>query len=261
MQHQPSPVGGADPGAGDRLGGRPSGGDAAGLAGDGGDRHGKRAAVPQRGQPPFCDGIDGDERAVGGEHDQADAPLGADRATASRRVARRRPSARVSATAATSAVSLSAKSGRWRPRRRVSAPHVVRSLTSAARSSSPSPCGRRSSRWRRLRSRSPPVVALRPAACCSARASVTNALTSVPDSSISAIRAIATAGSPFSTTSPVGMCVAGSIVSTQTPSKGTALTSARDAWSANSRTPRPWFTSRRWSRRTRSGAATAIARV
>ena len=36
------------------------------------------------------------------------------------------------------------------------------------------------------------------------------------------MRAVAAGGRPFSTTSPVGSSVAGSIVSTQTPSNGTA---------------------------------------
>jgi hypothetical protein len=46
-------------------------------------------------------------------------------------------------------------------------------------------------------------------------------------SSISVSRSVAAGGRPFSTTSPVGSSVAGSIVNTQKPSWGTLPRSAR----------------------------------
>jgi hypothetical protein len=104
-------------------------------------------------------------------------------------------------------------------------------------------------------------VAVAAVEACPARARSANALTSVPDSSISAIRAVAARGSPFSTVSPVGTPVAGSIVSTQNPSNGTRRVIARVAWRANSGTVRPCRASPSTSRRTRSGAAAATTRV
>ena len=96
------------------------------------------------------------------------------------------------------------------------------SQVSAARSSSPKPCGRLTSWWRRLRSSRPSVASLRVAALRGPRASASNLLKSASPNSISVRRGVASAGRPFSITSPVGSSVAGSSVSTQTPSKGTS---------------------------------------
>ena len=121
------------------------------------------------------------------------------------------------------------KGGQSEPRSSVRPPHVAASLTRTARSSSPSPCSRLTSRWRRLRSSSPSVASLRLAARWSERASAAKALKSSPPISIWAIRANAAGGSPFSTTSSTGRIVAGSIASRQTPSNGTARARIRAA--------------------------------
>ena len=80
-------------------------------------------------------------------------------------------------------------------------------------------------------------LAEEPAGTC-AWASAGNLLKSASPTSISVIRGIASGGNPFSMTSPVGSTVAGSNVSTQTPSKGTARRRMRAA-SSNSRTSPP----------------------
>ena len=175
--------------------------------------------------------------------------------------ARRRPSARRPVTDATRSVSSGVKWGRSAARRSVSAPHVVASSIRAARSSSPKPWGRRISRWRRLRSSSPLVVWLSVAARRGERASTPNALTSCPGISISAMRTVASGGSPFSTTSLVGSSVAGSSVSTQTPSKDTTRARMRAAPSEKSGTLTARCDSRVSSSRRRLGDGGAIGRL
>ena len=166
------------------------------------------------------------------------------------RTARRRPSASRLDSDARSFVSAGANA---RPvsRSKEIPPHVSSSTISAARSSSPSPLGPRTSRWRRLRSRSPPVASLKLAAGSAARARSTNLLTSGSAISISAMRGRACSGRPFWTTSPVGSSVAGSNVSTHTPSNATAPRSAFAAASAKSWTSNPRCASRTISARAR----------
>ena len=170
--------------------------------------------------------------------------------------ARRRPSARCAVTASTSAVSAAEKGSRSAPRRSDSAPHVAWSSTSTARSSSPKPCGPMISRWRSLRSRTPPVAWLRVAAWRSDRTSEGSALKSSPPNSISFSRGYVAGGGTFSATMPVGISVAGSIVPTNTPSNDTARARIRTALSAKSRTSAPRCTSRTRSSRTRAGGVT-----
>ncbi len=185
--------------------------------------------------------------------------LSADSAVSS--IARRRPSATYRDSEPTTSASVAAKGTRSDARSSVRAPHVADSPTSAARSSSPKPFGRLRSRWRTLRSRSPPVASLRLAAGRCIRASVANLLKSSSRSSISVMRGRAASGSPFSTTSPVGRSVAGSIVSRQKPSNGTARRRMRVAPSVKSRTSGPRCSRRTRSPRTRSGETTAMHRL
>jgi hypothetical protein len=116
----------------------------------------------------------------------------------------------VATTDDTKPTSVRVKCGWLASRTRVSAPQVPEVPTSAARSSSPNPLGRRSSRWRRLRSRSPPVAPLRLAAGWTPWASAVNALKSGSLASSSYSRGVAAGGRPFSTAQPVGRSVAGS---------------------------------------------------
>ena len=167
VQHEPPRLRRCGPGRG-----RPSraglpGGDPPGLTGDGGDRDGERRRFPAAAPATLGRGVDREDRAVGGEHEHP-VRRSARAARRPRDVARRSPSARDIAHGGHERGVGRREVGPARPRRRVSAPQVVPSATRAARSSSPSPCGPRSSRCRRLRSRSPSVAALRPAACCSA---------------------------------------------------------------------------------------------
>ena len=140
-------------------------------------------------------------------------------------------------------------------------PHVAESPAASGAELVAEPVeGQRSSRWRSLRSRSPHVASLRVAARRPDRAIASKLFTSWPPNSISAIRAVASPGSPFSTTSPVGSSVAGSIVSMHTPSKGTARARIRAAPSVKSRTEGPPCTSLLRSLRRRSVDAAAMAR-
>ena len=97
-----------------------------------------------------------------------------------RSTARRRPSARSGTTAASVRVSAGEKWSRSAVRRSVRPPQAAPPRTSAARSSSPKPCGARTSRWRLLRSRLPPVASARPAACDPVRARASKRFTSSP---------------------------------------------------------------------------------
>ena len=139
----------------------------------------------------------------------------------------------------------------------------ARTARSAPRSSVRRPTSldrRRVARAARRRSRRRPGLPVTPAAIELAAggraerrdaprsgASERKALKSPPRSSISAIRPTAAAGSPFSTTSPVGRSVPGSIVSTHTPSNGTTRARIRAAPSEKSRSPYS-----RWTRDLRS---------
>ncbi len=134
---------------------------------------------------------------------------------------RRSPSAIGAARDAASRTSAGAKCGRPASRNTVSTPQVPVPPARTTRSSSAKPPGRRISRRRRLRSRSPAVASLRLAAGCSARASCTHLLKSGSRASISRRRRISGAGRPFSTYSAVGSRVAGAVVIRQVPSAGT----------------------------------------
>ena len=113
--------------------------------------------------------------------------------SALRTIACRRPSANSGATAATMSACSGVKCGLVVSRRSVSAPHVPESQVSAARSSSPKPCGRLTSWWRRLRSSRPSVASLRVAALRGPRASASNLLKSASPNSISVRRGVASA--------------------------------------------------------------------
>jgi hypothetical protein len=87
--------------------------------------------------------------------DEGAPPWSSTRPRAARTVARRRPSASAVESAVTSAASSSVNDALSSARSSVMAPQVVESVTSVQRNSSPSPCGPRTSRCRKLRSRAP----------------------------------------------------------------------------------------------------------
>ena len=205
---------------------------------------GMRAAGPGRRaewlEPALRRPVDALDGVVGREqhHAQAGVPRVAGRRREQDR--RRRPSARSRQTEATSRASARVNAARLSSRIITSPPHVPVWPASAARSSSPRPCGRRSSRCRRLRSSAPSVASLRIATDGCRRASSVNLLTSGSATSISSRRRVAApSGSPPSITCPVGSIVAGSKVTTQSPSNGTTGRSRRPTASAKSCTSSP----------------------
>ena len=117
--------------------------------------------------------------------------VSADRAL--RTIACRRPSASSGATAATTRPLLGREVRARRLAQERERPPRARVAVSAARSSSPKPCGRLTSWWRRLRSSRPSVASLRVAALRGPRASASNLLKSASPNSISVRRGVASA--------------------------------------------------------------------